>query len=326
MNRTDRLLAIVLELQGRGKRRAQDLADTFEVSKRTIYRDIEALCEAGVPVAAAPGQGYKLIEGYFLPPLSFSADEAIILTLGSQVMRGSFDAQYGVAAESAGRKIMGVLPEQLRAEVAYLLSSIHFVVPSGMPNSPTNNMMLQIIRGAIVERRTVQFLYYPRHRKDDMQESEKSNASQSGDLRKVDPYALIHVAGSWYVAGYDHKRREKRTFRLDRIEHFEILKETFTRSGDFKLERGPEEDRKIVVRVLFSSEAIRWVHESPSFFIVSEELTEKGLLVTLRVRHEREVVQWLLGWGRHVRVLEPESLRQMMAEEAEELVKNHIRS
>ncbi len=74
MNRTDRLLAIVLELQGRGKRRAEDLAETFETSKRTIYRDIQALCETGVPIVSIPGRGYSLVEGYFLPPLSFTTD------------------------------------------------------------------------------------------------------------------------------------------------------------------------------------------------------------------------------------------------------------
>ena len=63
MNRTDRLLAIVLELQRKGKRRAEDLAATFEISKRTVYRDVQALCEAGVPVVALPGQGYALMDG-----------------------------------------------------------------------------------------------------------------------------------------------------------------------------------------------------------------------------------------------------------------------
>src|SRR5215203_2043033 len=109
MNRTDRLLAIVLELQARGKQRAEDLAATFEVGKRTIYRDIQALCEAGVPVISTPGQGYALLEGYFLPPLRFTPDEALILLLGSDLMAQSFDAEYRVAAESASRKIAGAL-------------------------------------------------------------------------------------------------------------------------------------------------------------------------------------------------------------------------
>lgn len=72
MNRTDRLLGVLLELQRCKRVRAEDLAALFETSKRTIYRDIQALCETGVPIIAQAGQGYSLVEGYFLPPLSFS--------------------------------------------------------------------------------------------------------------------------------------------------------------------------------------------------------------------------------------------------------------
>ena len=85
MNRTDRLLAIVIELQAHRRRRADDLAATFEVSKRTIYPDVLALCEAGVPVISTPGRGYSLDDGYFLPPLSFTADEAVLLLLGAVI-------------------------------------------------------------------------------------------------------------------------------------------------------------------------------------------------------------------------------------------------
>ena len=93
MNRTDRLLAIVLELQGKGHQRAEDLAETFETSKRTIYRDMLALGEAGVPIVSIPGRGYSLMQGYFLPPLSFTTDEATMLLLGSDLMAHNFDAQ-----------------------------------------------------------------------------------------------------------------------------------------------------------------------------------------------------------------------------------------
>src|SRR4051812_8791041 len=109
MNRTDRLLAILLELQAKGQQRAEDLAATFEVTKRTIYRDMLALAESGVPVVSVPGQGYSLVEGYFLPPLSFSTDEAIMLLLGSDFVGRNVDAQYANAAQSARRKIEAVL-------------------------------------------------------------------------------------------------------------------------------------------------------------------------------------------------------------------------
>src|SRR5579859_2331703 len=125
MNRTDRLLAVVLELQGKGWQRAEDLAATFECSRRTIYRDLQALGQAGVPLVSVPGRGYSLMEGYFLPPLSFTTDEAAMLLLGGELMTQRFDAQYRDAADSARRKIAAVLPERLRAEVGALRESIH---------------------------------------------------------------------------------------------------------------------------------------------------------------------------------------------------------
>ncbi|MCY9515350.1 helix-turn-helix transcriptional regulator [Paenibacillus apiarius] len=82
MNRTDRLLAILLELRSRKLCRAEDLAEQFEISVRTVYRDMLALSEAGIPICAVPGQGYSLMEGYFLPPLSLLPEEAILLLCG----------------------------------------------------------------------------------------------------------------------------------------------------------------------------------------------------------------------------------------------------
>ena len=78
-----------------------------------------------------------------------------------------------------------------------------------------------------------------------------------------------------------------------------------------------------MVRAVFDQEVARWVRESRSYFMVAVEESAQGLLVTLRVRQESEILQWLLSWGRHVQVLEPESLRSMIAEEAEGMLRNH---
>lgn len=86
MNRTDRLLALILELQRRGTATALELAQRFETSKRTIYRDMQALLEAGVPVISVPGRGYSLSDDYFLPPLRFTVEEATLALLGLDVM------------------------------------------------------------------------------------------------------------------------------------------------------------------------------------------------------------------------------------------------
>ena len=192
MNRTDRLLAIVLELQAKGTQRAGDLAATFETSTRTIYRDVQALSEAGVPVVAVPGRGYSLMAGYFLPPVSFTTDEATMLLLGADYMARSFDVRYRAAAQTAGRKIEAVLPEPLRDEVRALQDSLYFVAPAVLDN-PAVPDLLQRLRSAIVEHRTVRFRYYTRH------PSQPDLASADGDeppLRQADPYGLVQLGGA----------------------------------------------------------------------------------------------------------------------------------
>src|ERR671916_2248108 len=117
MNRTDRLMAMLLEFQARREVRAEDLARRFEVSVRTVYRDVQALSEGGVPIAALPGKGYRLLDGYFLPPLSFTADEAATLALGGGFVRDRVDAELRRAADEALRKLAAVLPAERWAEV-----------------------------------------------------------------------------------------------------------------------------------------------------------------------------------------------------------------
>ena len=313
MNRTDRLLAIVLELQGKGRQRAEDLAATFETSKRTIYRDIEALCEAGVPLVATPGRGYSLMDGYFLPPLSFSADEATMLLLGSGVMAQHFDAQYRTAAESASRKIAGVLPPALRDEVRMLQNSIHFI-PSREPSAAQIQSKLQQLRRAILQHVRVQFTYQARH---------GSTAVLAPTTREANPHALIHISNAWYLTAYCHLRHDVRNFRLDRMDDLTQLATTFMPPTDFTSYPQRSAPGELEVRALFSHTVARWVRETPSFFTVNQEETPAGLLVTMQVRHERDVLQWLMGWGRAVQVLAPPSLQRMFAEEAEAMWRIH---
>ncbi|GAC1542884.1 MAG: YafY family protein [Herpetosiphon sp.] len=315
MNRTDRLLAIVLELQGKGKLRATDLAATFEISIRTVYRDMEALCAAGVPVVSVPGRGYELVEGYFLPPLRFSADEAMMLLLGCDVMTQHFDAEYRAAAQSASRKIAAVLAGPLRTTVRELAESFRFVVGTG-PGAPAETERLQLLRRAMIQRRVVQFQYHGR---------QGSRSSLPVAVRVVDPYALVHASGVWYVSAFCHTRQAMRNFRIDRIEQPTLLDETFTRTADFRLEAPDTEQRRVVVRVLFDDAVARSVREAQSFFMVHEEETLDGFLVTLNVRQEQDVLQWLLGWGRHVRIVEPASLREQLAAEARAILQ-HVES
>ncbi len=313
MNRTDRLLAIVLELQAKGTQRAQDLAATFETSTRTIYRDVQALCEAGVPVVAVTGQGYSLMEGYFLPPLRFTTDEATMLLLGSDYVAQNFDAEYRAAALSATRKIEAVLPNPLRGEVQDLQSEFRFVTSDPLARLKEPNLLPRL-RRAIVSRRRVRFRYHARFG----QERDRSR------MREADPYGLAHVSDVWYLVAFDHLRHDLRHFRLERMEQLTVLAQTFERPADFTmLQNAGDQSRFLIIRARFDPAVTRWVRESRFFFMTDEQETGQGLLVTLRVREESEALPWLLSWGAHVHVLQPDSIRRRLAEEAEGILKNH---
>ena len=310
MNRTDRLLAIILELQAKVQRRAEDLAAIFETSKRTIYRDMQALAEAGVPIVSMTGQGYSLMEGYFLPPLRFNPEEAIMLLLGSGSIAHSFDERYRSAAASASRKIEAVLPESLRAEVREVQESVFLLVDEA---TPQEGEWLRQLRRALLERRRVRFRYHTRSR------------GGTAQLREADPYGLFNYGGAWYLVAHDHLRHDVRHFRLERMETLSLLDKRFARPPDFRMRPADlDRDRTLVVRVLFDHAVTRWVREARNFFMVGEEETSDGLLVTLRVREINDILPWLLSWGGQVRVLEPDEVRQCLVDSAQGILKKNF--
>jgi predicted DNA-binding transcriptional regulator YafY len=306
MVRSDRLLGIVLALQAASWQRAVDLAGRFGVSLRTIYRDMDALVEAGVPVVAVPGKGYRLNEGYFLPPLTLTTDEAVLLLLGADLAAEQFDVGYRAAAVSARKKLEGILPDRLRGEVAALQNTLRFV-PVNAFDRPGEQAALPQLREALGGQRTVRFRYL-------------AGGAEAGTEQTVHPYGLVHLAGAWHLVGYGREAGRVQHFRLDRMQGLAVLAETFERPAGYRLQRVvPEAPRDVLVRVRFDAQVARWVREAPSLYTVEAEEQAGALLVTLRVRRETEVLPWLLSWGAHAHVLEPASLRRRLALEADRI-------
>ncbi|MGH2585129.1 MAG: helix-turn-helix transcriptional regulator [Dehalococcoidia bacterium] len=306
MNRTDRLVGILLELQARGELRAEDLARTFEVSVRSVYRDMQALSETGVPVVATPGKGYRLMEGYFLPPLSFTPAEAALLLLGGEFVRGRVDPELRRAADDALRKLAGVLPVERRAEVARRRDEMLFTAPSREPSHLTR------ARAAIEERHVLHLLYHAYRRSEP-------------EPRDVEPVKLVYLADAWHIAGYCRLRQASRLFRLDRIDRLEVLEERFTLGERHAVGPDPVEvwDRFPEARVRFSPEAHRWVRERPPYFFRREETDPAGPIFIFSLREEPALVSWLLSWGGAVEALHPLHLRDRLTSEAAAILARH---
>ncbi|SDS14803.1 Predicted DNA-binding transcriptional regulator YafY, contains an HTH and WYL domains [Paenibacillaceae bacterium GAS479] len=315
MNKTDRLLAIVLELQGRQVVRAEDLAALFETSVRTIYRDIQALSEAGVPIIGTTGTGYSLMEGYFLPPISFTIEETVTLLVGTDFIEQRFDDEYRVKVNAARRKIEATLSESVRNETSRIRKALRLLAPIKRAAPSFERENLDKIRRAILDGRKIRFHYLKR-----ITDSTGNNHSD----RTVAPYGLVLVEGSWMLVAHCDLRQDIRHFRLARMTRLVNLEDRFKPLVHFNLgEYHPTDDRHLRVRLRFEHNVVDKVKESSYPFIEEMEEHQDGLDVVLRVRQMDELLQWVLGWGASVIVLEPELFRNWIREEAKKMLQRY---
>jgi predicted DNA-binding transcriptional regulator YafY len=289
MNKTDRLLAIVLELQRHEVLRAEDLAATFETSVRTIYRDIQALSEAGVPVVGSTGRGYSLMEGYFLPPISFSVDEAVTLLIGMDFIEQKFDADYEFKAQTSRGKIEAILPENVRSEAARIRKTIRLLTSAKDASIGQEKEYIETIRRAILDEKKIQFHY-------SKIVPEEDGNRQS--VRVAAPYGLALVRGTWMLIAHCDLRQDIRHFRLSRMTGLHVLEDRFLVPSDFHLHHyKPRDARNIRISILVSHDIADKVKESNNYYMEASEDHPDGLLVRFRVRQPEDLLHWVLGWG-----------------------------
>jgi predicted DNA-binding transcriptional regulator YafY len=315
MNKTDRLLSIIIELQRKKWQRAEDLAATLEVSVRTIYRDIQAISEAGVPVIGSTGVGYSLMEGYFLPPVNFTVEEAVAILIGTDFVERSLDTEYSVTADASRRKVEAVLPETIRAYAGKIRKSFRMIESEGSVNNEHEKSSIQLIRKAIAEERKISFNYYKHSL--DLPQNEASD-------RVASPYGLLFFQGAWMLVAYCDLREQIRHFLLSRMTNVVTLESKFQYPLTFNIYDYEEsDDRNLEVRVLIRGGLEMAAQEQVAFFIDRMEETSEGLLFTFRIRRPEDIIGWVLSKGSRANVLEPASLQRMVRDEAEKIFRSY---
>jgi predicted DNA-binding transcriptional regulator YafY len=296
MNRIDRLFGILLRLQRRRVVRAHDLAQHFAVSERTIYRDIAALNELGVPILSQPNAGYRLPEGFSLPPLLFTPGEAGAVALAVHLLLAQTTGTTNQDAERALAKIFAVLPADLRAQIDDLRTIIQFYALE-RPFDLTDPR-LHLVHQAIRERRVIALRYH----------SYQDNAPTSRD---IEPSTLTAHHGVWYINAYCRLRQATRSFRLDRIETLALTETIFQPQVEL-----PRPVEPVVVRIRFAPGVLRWVRERQHFGFVAEQ----DDVCTYQVIDPTEMLPWILSWGAQAEVLSPTSLRNRVRSELQLLL------
>ena len=206
MRRAERLFRLVDEMRARGVSRADDLAAQFEVSVRTIYRDIAHLQASGLPIEGEAGVGYLLRPGFDLPSVTFTYDQVDALAVGFSFVENSGDPVLAAAAREARAKIQASMPQP---EARKLTDAPYFAVRRSTAAPP----YADLLREAIRRRQVVQMLY----------EDGKGERSE----RRVRPLAIWSFAEGWMFSGWCELRQDFRTFRFDRIADLTVTEERF---------------------------------------------------------------------------------------------------
>lgn len=311
---SERWPALLLQLEPDTWTRATDLARTLGVSERTVYRDAQALVEAGVPLQGVPGKGYRLPDDYLLSPVRLTTDEAIMLVLGSAYAAQNFEGRYRATARAAQQKLEDVLPPKDRERALSLRGSVPMTSPGVFGDSAREGLLRQV-RHALVEERTMRVTLGA----GSDAAAPDATAPDAPSARRLDPYGLVRQGSAWYIVGYGHHRGQVVHIRLSRVARMERTPDTFDRPASYGTPaEGPEPTPQRRIRVLFSAEAAAALQVPPALQVTKRErLSDDRLLLTLRVGAEHTALPWLLGWGRYAKVLEPRALRTRLATEAQ---------
>ncbi|HEX8377656.1 MAG TPA: YafY family protein, partial [Pedobacter sp.] len=239
LNRFDRIVAMLIHLQSRRVVKAQDLADRFGVSLRTIYRDIKSLEASGVPISGEAGVGYTLMEGYRLPPVMFSREEAGSFVAAEKLMQKFSDKTLGAYYQSAMYKVKSVLKGSAKDRVEQLEEQIWINSDQEIFNEHTPDA-LDVLLDSIAEKKQIALKY---------------QSSYSDDLidRIIEPLGVFNENNYWYVMAYCLLRRDYRQFRTDRMLQIRRTSTPFTKDHDgievYKNTKPPEQTTKVVLLI-----------------------------------------------------------------------------
>lgn len=212
MRKAERLFQLITLLRGRRLAiTAYQLAQTLEVSERTIYRDIQALLLSGVPIEGEPGVGYLLDKQFELPPLMFNSEELLALMLGSKMVQTWGDSAVAKGAMSALDKITAILPEKIKQKD----QSDLILIPQFLQNK-RQAALATTIRESVEQCQTIRIDY--------------SDEQKRHSTRDIEPLGLVYWGGKWTIIAYCLLRNDYREFRIDRVKSLDKLDITFNKA------------------------------------------------------------------------------------------------
>lgn len=301
-----RLFTLIMLLQRRSNQKASELAAALGVSVRTLHRYMGMLDEMGIPIYSERGPygGFSLVRGYKMPPLIFSPQEATAIYLGASLVEEMWGKLYQDAARAVLAKLDNVLPDEQRQEVAWARRTLH---TTGLHRADLAQITpsLEKLRNAIRDTNRIEMVYHGR-------------GKSQPQTRQVDPYALVHRWGWWYMVGFCHLRQAVRSFRVDRILELALLDERFPSPADFNLQEylaaKPVAQPQVRIRLRFTPEGAVLATDNRTLWENLEAQPDGSVIVETIVPDLTWAASLVLSYGPLVVALEPQELRTLVRE------------
>jgi predicted DNA-binding transcriptional regulator YafY len=314
MNRIDRLTAILIQLQTKRVVKAEEISKRFEISLRTVYRDVKALMEAGVPIGSEAGKGYFIVDGFHLPPVMFTQDEASAMLLAGKLVDKMADKSVRSAFESSLNKIKSVLNDSERDHLESLDQHVEVFLRSRFEYRDENefpNHFLTDIQRAISRHEVLSLNY--------------SNAENEISEREVEPIGIYYYSLSWHLIGWCRKRNEYRNFRSDRIRSLINTGQKFEARSKISLDeyfKSQFESNPNIKKVIVIFDKAQLKGQKLYGSISHEDLGEK-IRCTFLVDNFDYMARWLLMFGMSATIEEPIELYQMVMKRTEDLSRHY---
>lgn len=302
MNRLERMSAILVKLQSRPLVTAREIAEQFGVSLRTVYRDIRSLEESGVPICGEAGLGYSLVDGFRLPPLMFTTEEALSFMMAEKLLSHHADDDTYGSFRVGMDKVRAVLKAVEKDFLHSLDDYVRVPKSENIPPPVSTNVMQPLLKSLMHKNQVV--IEY------------KAGYNDEITLRTVEPQGVFFMFHCWYVTAWCTLRKDYRTFHLGRIHSITLTDEPFCR------EHPPLDDlintiyyndnyTRVVLRV--SKEANRMIGAAKHLHGLTEEQPDGDHFIqTYETYSLDRFARWYISFGDMAEIREPEELKTIV--------------
>ncbi len=314
MNRIDRVSAILIQLQSRRVVKASDIAERFNISLRTVYRDVKTLEEAGIPIIGEAGVGYSIMDGYRLPPVMFTREEATAFLTAEKFVEKLTDASTMEHHKSAMYKIRSILKTAEKNLLEDIDGKIEVFKNQGQLNV-NNKDHIQTLLNSIAQKKVITIDYFANH-------------SQQHTKRDIEPIGIFFKDSYWHLIGFCRLRNDYRDFRVDRINCVLITEKIFNNKHPtlkaYIAQTAKTQEMDLVVMQVDKS--IYGHLENQKYYsgFVSEKTIGQMVEMTFLTTSLEGFARWFMMFGDKAEIISPDSLKERVSNIASSIVQKNL--